>query len=116
MDGEAPEIESYEFQYQNEDGEWVEAGTDVLHAYRYGYFSQVPIRIVVCATDNHSVKSVQLYDGDNALSVSCQNVEEQENDYYFDLNHCHYENLKIYASDGAHWTFCSGKRISKWQD
>ena len=80
VDGEAPKIESYEFQYQNEDGEWVEAGTDVLHAYRYGYFSQVPIRIVVCATDNHSVKSVQLYDGDNALSVSCQNVEEQEND------------------------------------
>lgn len=112
VDGEAPEIESYEFQYQNEDGEWVEAGTDVLHAYRYGYFSQVPIRIVVCATDNHSVKSVQLYDGDNALSVSCQNVEEQENDYYFDLNHCHYENLKIYASDGAHSKFESIGRFA----
>ncbi len=127
VDGNPPEIKSISYQYKNEEDNWVEATSSVLHKYAYGQFANVPIRIVIYADDTgdkttySGIKTVELFDDTDKILNNYEKVmktEEVELDdgtiekrntdeveyYYFDIDSCRYDNLIVRVGDGHSFT------------
>ncbi|WP_407377411.1 hypothetical protein, partial [Methanobrevibacter sp.] len=124
VDGNKPEIDSISYQYKNEEDNWVEATSSVLHDYDYGLFANVPIRIVIRAHDTgdettySGIEIVKLFDDTYEIpnkfekvmkteevelddgTIKTQDTDEVEY-YYFDIDSCKYNNLKVEVKDKA---------------